>query len=77
MGNITQLKLDYFALETNNKNLIKDLNEIQSNLHDKIIENIKIQDSLDNYESGLFIINNDNEKVYPLEEMKKLVNMLK
>ena len=77
LGNITQLKLDNFALETNNKNLIKDLNEIQSNLHDKIIENIKIQDSLDNYESGLFIINTDNEKVYPLEEMKKLVNMLK
>ena len=77
LGNITQLKLDYFALETNNKNLIKDLNEIQSNLHDKIIENIKIQDSLDNYESGLFIINTDKEKVYPLEEMKKLVNMLK
>ena len=77
LGNITQLKLDNFALETNNKNLIKDLNEIQSNLHDKIIENIKIQDSLDNYESGLFVINTDNEKVYPLEEMKKLVNMLK
>ncbi len=77
LGNITQLKLDNFALETNNKNLIKDLNEIQSNLHDKIIENIKIQDSLDNYESGLFIINTDKEKVYPLEEMKKLVNMLK
>ena len=77
LGNITQLKLDNFALETNNKNLIKDLNEIQSNLHDKIIENIKIQDSLDNYESGLFIINTDKEKVYPLEEMQKLVNMLK
>ena len=77
LGNITQLKLDNFSLETNNKNLIKDLNEIQSNLHDKIIENIKIQDSLDNYESGLFIINTDKEKVYPLEEMKKLVNMLK
>ena len=77
LGNITQLKLDNFALETNIKNLIKDLNEIQSNLHDKIIENIKIQDSLDNYESGLFIINTDKEKVYPLEEMKKLVNMLK
>ena len=77
LGNITQLKLDNFALETNNKNLIKDLNDIQRNLHEKIIENIKIKDSLENYESGIFLKNADNEKVYPLEEMKKLVNMLK
>ena len=74
---ITQLKSDNFKLESDNKNLVKDLNDIQSNLHDKIIENIKIKDSLDNYESGLFVINTDNEKIYPLEEMKKLVNMLK
>ena len=77
LGNITQLKLDNFALETNNKNLIKDLNDIQRNLHEKIIENIKIKDSLENYESGIFLSNADNEKVYPLEEMRKLVNMLK
>ena len=77
LGNITQLKMDNFALETNNKNLIKDLNDIQRNLHEKIIENIKIKDSLENYERGIFLTNADNEKVYPLEEMKKLVNMLK
>ena len=77
LGNITQLKLDNFALETNNKNLIKDLNDIQRNLHEKIIENIKIKDSLENYESGIFLSNAENEKVYPLEEMRKLVNMLK
>ena len=77
LGNITQLKLDNFTLEKNNKNLIQDLNDIQSNLHEKIIENIKIKDTLENYESGIFIINSDNEKIYPLEEMKKLVNMLK
>ena len=77
LGNITQLKLDNFALETNNKNLIKDLNDIQSNLQQKIIENIQIKDSLDNFESGLFSYNVDKERIYPLEEMKKLVEMLK
>ena len=77
LGNITQLKSDNFVLETDNKKLIKDLNDIQKNLHEKIIENIKIKDSLDNYERGIFLYNSDNEKIYPLEEMKKLVTMLK
>ena len=77
LGQITQFKLDNFALETNNKNLVKDLNDIQNNLHDKIIENIKIKDSLENYENGILVFNSDNEKVYPLDEMRKLVKMLK
>ena len=77
LGTITQLKLDNFSLETNNKNLIKDLNDIQKNLHEKIIENIKIKDSLDNYERGIFLYNSNDEKIYPLEEMKKLVTVLK
>ena len=77
LGTIAQLKLDNFSLEKNNKDLIKDLNDIQNNLHEKIIENIKIKDNLENYENGIYIINFDNEKVYPLEEMRKLVNMLK
>ena len=76
-SNINQLKLDNFSLETTNKNLTKDLNEIQNNLHEKIIENIRINDALENYEYGIIGFTPNKEKVYPIDEMKKLVTMLK
>ena len=75
--NINQLKLDNFSLETTNKNLTKDLNDIQNNLHEKIIENIRINDALENYEYGIVGFTPNKEKVYPIDEMKKLVTMLK
>ena len=74
---ISQLKSDNFSLETVNKNLTKDINDIQNNLHEKIIENIRINDALENYENGIVGFTPNNEKVYPIDEMKKLVNMLK
>ena len=77
LTDINQLKTDNFALEKTNKSLTKDLNDIQSNLHEKIIENIRINDALENYESGIVGFNHNKEKIYPIDEMKKLVNMLK
>ena len=77
LNNLTQLKSDNFSLETTNKNLTKDLNDIQNNLHEKIIENIRINDALENYECGIVGFNPNKEKIYPIDEMKKLVNMLK
>ena len=74
---LNQLKSDNFAMETLNKNLTKDLNDIQSNLQEKIIENIRINDALENYEFGIVGSSPNKEKIYPIDEMKKLVNMLK
>ena len=77
LTSISQLKSDNFALEKTNKNLTKDINDIQSNLHEKIIENIRINDALENYENGIVGFNPNKEKIYPMDEMKKLVNTLK
>ena len=77
LTSISQLKSDNFALEKTNKNLTKDLNDIQNNLHEKIIENIRINDALENYESGIVGFNPNKEKIFPMDEMKKLVNVLK
>ena len=77
LNDISQLKSDNFSLETINKNLTKDINDIQSNLHEKIIENIRINDALENYESGIVGFNLNKDKIYPIDEMKKLVNILK
>ena len=77
LTDISQLKSDNFAMETLNKNLTKDLNDIQCNLHEKIIENIRINDALENYECGIVGFSPNKEKIYPIDEMKKLVNMLK
>ena len=77
LTNINQMKSDNFALEKTNKDLTKNLNDIQNNLHEKIIENIRINDALENYERGIEGFTPNKEKIYPMEEMKKLVNMLK
>ena len=77
LNDISQLKSDNFSLETINKNLTKDINDIQNNLHEKIIENIRINDALENYESGIVGYGLNQNKIYPIDEMKKLVNLLK
>ena len=71
------IKEENFSLETQNKTLTKDLTEIQTLLHDKIVENMRISDKLENYESGLIEYDLNKKELRPLEEMKKLVKMLK
>ena len=72
------LKEENFVLEKDNKLLTENLNEVNKTLHKEIIENIKMMDKIENLENGILEGNYDqNNKTNPLEEMKKLVNMLK
>ena len=72
------LREENFVLEKDNKLLTGNLNEINKVLHKEIIENIKMMDKIDNLENGILEGNlGQNNQTNPLEEMKKLVNMLK
>ena len=72
---LSDFKENNFNLETNNKNLIKDLNEINLNLHDQFIENIKLNHEIDNLKSG-FDSNNIEEKFVYFDEYKNLISSL-
>ena len=66
------------VLERDNKLLNENLNEVNQTLHKEIIDNIKMMDKIDNLENGILEGNlGQNGQTNPLEEMKKLVNMLK
>ena len=73
------LKEDNIVLEKDNKLLRENLQQVNETLHKEIIENIKMMDKIENLENGILdgSINNKNSKINPLEEMKKLVTMLK
>ena len=72
----TTLKEDNFQLETQNKNLTKDLTDVQVALNDKIIENTRMIDRLEDYENGLIAFNSSNIESHPNEEMNNLIEML-
>ena len=74
---ISSLKQENFKLETDNKKLTQDLTEAQSDLHQKIIESIKMLDELENFENGIVAYTSNKDKIHPMDEMKKLVEMLK
>ena len=73
------LKEENFILEKDNKLLTQNLQQVNETLHKEIIENIKMMDKIENLENGILdgAIMNKNNKLNPLEEMKKLVSMLK
>ena len=72
------LKEENFILEKDNKLLSENLNEINKTLHKEIIENIKMMDKIENLENGILEGNfGQNSQTNPLDELKKLVNMLK
>ena len=72
------LKEENFVLDRDHKILIENLNEVNQTLHKEIIENIKLADKIENLENGILEGSfNQNNKVNPLDELKKLVNMLK
>ena len=73
------LKEDNFILEKDNKLLQENLQQVNEALHKEIIENIKMMDKIENLENGILdgTIVNKNNRMNPLEEMKKLVSMLK
>ena len=72
------LKEENFVLEKDNKLLIENLNEVNKTLHKEIIENIKMMDKIENLENGILEGSfNQNNGINPLDELKKLVNMLK
>ena len=65
-------------LEKDNELLTKNLNQINKAHHNIVIENIKLANKIENLENGIMEGNFDNNKqINPLEEMKKLVAMLK
>ena len=73
------LKEENFVLEKDNKILQENLQQVNEALHKEIIENIKMMDKIENLENGILdgTITNKNNSMNPLEEMKKLVSMLK
>ena len=73
------LKEENFILEKDNKLLTENLQQVNEALHKEIISNIKMMDKIENLENGILdgTIVNKNTKMNPLEEMKKLVSMLK
>ena len=73
------LKEENFVLEKDNKLLQGNLQQVNEALHKEIIENIKMMDKIENLENGILdgTIVNKNNRMNPLEEMKKLVSMLK
>ena len=70
------LKEENFQLETQYKNLTKDLTDIQVTLRDKIIENTRMIDELENYENGIIAYTSDKNEIHPIDEMKSLIEML-
>ena len=74
LQDLSDFKESNFNLETNNKNLIKDLNEINLNLHDQFIENIKLNHEIDNLKSGFG--DNIEEKFVYFDEYKNLISSL-
>ena len=77
IGDFGIIKEENFVLETENRSKTKDLSDLNNLLHDKIIENMKISDKLESYENGLIEFNVNEKDTRPLEELKKLVSMLK
>ena len=73
------LKEENIILEKENKLLRENLQQVNESLHKNIIENIKMMDKIENLENGILDGNivNKHTKMNPLEEMKKLVSMLK
>ena len=73
------LKEENIILEKENKLLQENLQQVNETLHKEIIENIKMMDKIENLENGILdgSIINKNTNMNPLEEMKKLVAMLK
>ena len=72
------LKEENFVLEKDNKLLTENLNEINKTLHKEIIENIKMMDKIENLENGILEGNfGQKNQTNPIDELKKLVNMLK
>ena len=76
VSDFSSLKEENFTLETQNKNLSKNLVDVQVALHEKIIENTKMIDELENYENGLIAFNSDRNETHPMDEMKNLIQML-
>ena len=72
----TTLKEDNFQLQTQNNNLTKDLTDVQVALNDKIIENTRMIDRLEDYENGLIAFDSANVESHPNEEMYNLIQML-
>ena len=70
------LKEENFQLETQYKNLTKDLTDVQVALRDKIIENTRMIDELENYENGIIAYTSERNEIHPIDEMKSLIEML-
>lgn len=66
---LASLRESTFKLESENKVLHKEITELQTITHDKIIENIRLGDIVDNYTNPLVTINQ-------LEELKLLIRDL-
>ena len=76
IADFSSLKEDNFQLETQNRTLTKDLTELQVSFHEKVIENVRMADQIENYENGIVIFDTDKNQIHPLEELKQLVKLM-
>ena len=79
INDFSSLKEENIVLEKENKLLTENLQQVNEALQKEIIENIKMMDKIENLENGILdgSLINKNTNMNPLEEMKKLVTMLK
>jgi hypothetical protein len=79
INDFSSLKEENIVLEKENKLLTENLQQVNESLQKEIIENIKMMDKIENLENGILdgSLTNKNTNMNPLEEMKKLVTMLK
>ena len=68
IADFSSMKEDNFQLETQNRTLTKDLTELQVSFHEKVIENVRMADQIENYENGIVIFDTDKNQIHPLEE---------
>ena len=66
INDLSILKEDNYKIETNNSSLVKEVTELQTIAHEKIIENIRLEDSLQNYTKPIITVEQ-------LDELKSLV----
>ena len=72
------IKEENFNYEKDNQNLTDNLQEANKQLHSELIQIIELKGKIENFENGVLDgSGNKTGSLNPLEEMKKLVNMLK
>jgi Ca2+-binding EF-hand superfamily protein len=69
LNDLATMKEHNFNLETENKVLVKEVTEMQTIVHDKIIENIRLEDALQNYTRPFVTLEQ-------LEELKLIIKEL-